>query len=81
MISSISLDEGEFINLINLGLGLYKPLKGFSTKQEVENILLYKKIDNKKNWTIPILLNAKKKLSIPDNECLLIYKKKKNWYY
>lgn len=75
---SINLAEHEFIDLINLGLGLYKPLKGFNTKKEFENILLYQKFDKIKNWTIPILLNTKKKnLDIIDKECFLIYKKKK----
>tara|TARA_B110000091_G_scaffold210972_1_gene254790 strand:+ start:538 stop:1602 length:1065 start_codon:yes stop_codon:yes gene_type:complete len=75
---SINLAEHEFIDLINLGLGLYKPLKGFNTKKEFENILLYQKFDKIKNWTVPILLNTKKKnLDIIDKECFLIYKKKK----
>tara|TARA_B100001093_G_scaffold137846_2_gene130362 strand:- start:2603 stop:3670 length:1068 start_codon:yes stop_codon:yes gene_type:complete len=78
MIKSINLVEHEFINLINLGLGLYKPLKGFNTKKEFENILLYKKIDKTKNWTVPILLNAKKKkFNHINTKCFLIYKNKK----
>ena len=59
---SINLDDAEFINLVNLSLGLYSPLKGFNTKKETENIILHKKINNKNQWTFPILLNAKKKL-------------------
>ena len=59
--NSINLVEEEFINLINLGLGIYKHLKGFNTKYEDENILAYKKFDKDKSWTVPILLNAKKK--------------------
>ena len=77
MINSINLNEQEFINLINLGLGLYRPLKGFNTNKEFKDILLYKKINKVKSWTIPILLNTKKKKvpSLGEN-CLLIYKKK-----
>ena len=78
MINSINLNEQEFINLINLGLGLYRPLKGFNTNKEFKDILLYKKINKVKSWTIPILLNTKKKKvpSLGEN-CLLVYKKKK----
>ena len=61
---SINLDDAEFINLINLSLGLYSPLKGFNSKKEIENIILHKKIDKKKQWTVPILLNAKKKINL-----------------
>ncbi len=78
MINSINISEQEFINLINLGLGLYRPLKGFNTNKEFKDILLYKKINKVKSWTIPILLNTKKKKvpSLGEN-CLLVYKKKK----
>ena len=78
MINSINLTKHEFINFINIGLGLYRPLKGFSTKDELENILLHKKFDNSKSWTIPILLNAKKKiLGFLNKYFFLIYKKKR----
>ena len=74
---SINLDDAEFINLVNLSLGLYSPLKGFNSKKEIENIILHKKIDKKKQWTVPILLNAKKKINLLNKEYFLIYKKNK----
>ena len=61
MSQSIRLDDSEYINLINLGLGLYKPLKGYNTKNELIEILKHKTINKKTRWTIPILLNAKKR--------------------
>ena len=57
----IRIDDSEFINLINLGLGLYKPLEGYNTKNELNDILKRKRINKKTRWTIPILLNAKEK--------------------
>ena len=78
MINSINLTKHEFINFVNLGLGLYKPLKGFNTKSELDNILSRQRLDNLKTWTIPILLNSKKKkLDYLNKDCFLIYKKKK----
>jgi len=71
---SINLDDAEFINLVNLSLGLYSPLKGFNTKKETENIILHKKINNKNQWTFPILLNAKKKIILSNKEYFLIYR-------
>ena len=74
----IRLDDSEYINLINLGLGLYKPLKGYNTKNELIEILKHKTINKKNRWTIPILLNAKqKKSNILHTECYLVYKKKR----
>ena len=78
MSQSIRLDDSEYINLINLGLGLYKPLKGYNTKNELIEILKHKTINKKTRWTIPILLNAKeKKSNILNKECYLVYKKKR----
>ncbi len=74
----IQLDDSEFINLINLGLGLYKPLKGYNTKNELNDILQHKRINKKTRWTIPILLNAKKKKNnILHKDYYLVYKKKR----
>ena len=76
MSQSIRLDDSEYINLINLGLGLYKPLKGYNTKNELIEILKHKTINKKTRWC-SILLNAKeKKSNILNKECYLVYKKK-----
>ena len=49
----INIDKSDYINAINLQLGLYHPLKGFVTHEEYKRILLKKKINNI-NFTIPI---------------------------
>jgi sulfate adenylyltransferase len=61
----INLDTNEFINLINLSLGFYNPIRGFCNLNDLKKILNKKKIDKRNSWTIPILLNLKsnKKLS------------------
>ena len=55
----INIDKSDYINAINLQLGLYYPLKGFATLGEFESILLKKKLDNIK-ITIPINLFCSK---------------------
>ena len=35
----INLDTNEFINLVNLSLGFYNPLKGFCNQNELKKIL------------------------------------------
>ena len=56
----IIIDKSDYINAINLQLGLYQPLKGFVTLEEFKNILSNKKVNNS-NFTIPINLFCSKK--------------------
>jgi len=49
----ININKSDYINAINLQLGLYHPLKGFVTHDEYKSILSKKKINNI-NYTIPI---------------------------
>ena len=51
----INVDRTDYINAINLQLGIYSPLNGFVTHEEFRSILLKKKI-NSVNFTIPINL-------------------------
>ena len=51
----VNIDKSDYINAINLHLGIYKPLSGFVTQDEYENILFKKKL-YRKNFTIPINL-------------------------
>ncbi len=75
--NSINIDTNEFINLINLSLGFYKPLYEFCDLEDVKNILNKKKINKHKSWTIPILLDSKSKKKISINKYYkLKYKKK-----
>ncbi len=66
----INIDKSDYINAINLYLGLYHPLKGFCTFKEYTQITKLKKID-KINFTIPINLfcskNKASKLKIGDS--------------
>jgi len=55
----IIIDKSDYINAINLQLGLYYPLRGFATLKESTSILLKKKINNV-NFTIPINLFCSK---------------------
>ena len=35
----VNIDKSDYINAINMHLGLYNPLEGFVTLKEYENIL------------------------------------------
>lgn len=55
----VNIDKSDYINAINLHLGIYRPLSGFVTQDEYENILFKKKLYTQ-NFTIPINLFCKK---------------------
>lgn len=62
MKNSINLNKSEFINLLNLSLGYYKPVTQFCTETDYKLILKRGKINNGQ-WRIPILLSFKKNFS------------------
>ena len=54
----INLNKDDYINLVNICVGLYSPLKGFCDYRDYCSIIEKNKINNNINWTIPILLNS-----------------------
>jgi len=60
----IHLKKSEFINAINISLGIYKPLDRFCNFEDYKSILNKKIINKNDIWTIPILLNLKKNYKI-----------------
>ncbi len=60
MTNFINIDKSDYINAINLYLGLYNPLKGFVCYEDHLSILEKKKIQ-KINFTIPINIFCSRK--------------------
>ena len=58
--NSINIDKTDFINAINLHLGLYYPLLGFVSREEFKSIVSKKRLNNT-NFTIPINIFCSKK--------------------
>ena len=58
--NSINIDKTDFINAINLHLGLYYPLLGFVSQEEFKSIVSKKRLNNT-NFTIPINIFCSKK--------------------
>ena len=59
--NSINIDKTDFINAINLHLGLYYPLLGFVSQEEFKSIVSKKRLNNT-NFTIPINIFCSKKI-------------------
>ena len=64
----INLTKDDYINLVNICVGFYSPLKGFCDYRDYCSIIEKNKINNNINWTIPILLNSS--LSILTISCI-----------
>jgi sulfate adenylyltransferase len=57
----IILDHDTLLDLENIALGVYSPLEGFMGKEEFNNVVVHKRLQNGLAWTIPIYLPLQKK--------------------
>ena len=73
----IDIDYEDFINLLNLCVGFYKPIHDFSNLLDVHSIIKNNRTYNNKNWTIPILLRCKSKKKFKKNQYYLLRFKNK----
>ena len=72
----IDIDYDDFINLLNLCVGFYKPIYDFSNLLDVHSIIKNNRTFKNKNWTIPILLRCKLKKNLKNQYYLLDLKTK-----
>lgn len=73
----IDIDYDDFINLLNICVGFYKPIYNFSDLSDVHSILKNNKMFNNKNWTIPILLRCKLRKKFKKDQYYIIKFKNK----
>ena len=72
----IDIDRTDLLNLVNIKLGLYKPISKLCSETEYKSIIQNYKIKNS-FYPIPFNLYGKKSLTIePSNKSHLFYKKK-----
>jgi len=55
-IERIDVDKGIAADIENITKGVYSPLEGFMTQEELEAVLHFKRLPNDLPWTLPILL-------------------------
>lgn len=51
----------DFLELRNLGEGVFSPLQGFMTEDEFNSVIMNYRLKNRLCWTIPITLNTDEK--------------------
>ena len=59
-IERIDVDKGNAADIENITKGVYSPLEGFMTREELEAVLHFKRLPNDLPWTLPILLDLPK---------------------
>ena len=73
---SLEVDEEVLMDIENIATGVFSPLKGFMGKEELLSVAYNMQLPDGTVWTIPILLQLKKKPNISSNERVLLKDKK-----
>lgn len=58
---TIEINTNLSEDILNIAHGVFSPLEGFQTRNDLENIITHKRLTNDTPWTIPILLDADEK--------------------
>ncbi len=58
---SLSLNHDDFLELRNIGEGVFSPLQGFMTSSDFNSVISSYRLSNECVWTIPIVLSVSKK--------------------
>ena len=61
-------------DIINISTGVFSPLEGFLTKNNLENVITQKRLENDTPWTIPVLLDFEKN-NIKEGDTILLTNK------
>ncbi len=69
---SITVDVDTILDMENIAKGVFSPLEGFMTKEELEEVAHNMMLPSGEVWTIPILLQLKEKPSFSKGERIAI---------
>lgn len=71
----LNVHKGIVADIENIAKGVYSPLEGFMTREELETVLHLKRLPNDLPWTIPILLDLpeKNEKSIKEGDTIALF--------
>jgi len=74
-IERINVERGVAADIENIAKGVYSPLEGFMTREELETVLHLKRLPDDLPWTIPILFDLPKEMekSVSDGDDLALF--------
>jgi len=68
----VQIEYGRAIDLENIAHGVYSPLKGFLTSDDLESVLNHMRLSDDTPWTIPIVLDVREK-TFDEGDAILLY--------
>jgi sulfate adenylyltransferase len=60
-LKSFEISTNQSEDILNIANGVFSPLEGFLGKNDLENVIVHKRLSDDTPWTIPIILDLDKK--------------------
>ena len=76
-LQTIEINTNQAEDILNIAHGVFSPLEGFQNRDDLENIIIHKRLTDDTPWTIPILLDADEKQlnNIKEDDTILLTNK------
>ncbi len=72
-LEKLEINKELFRDLENIATGVFSPLEGFLLREDLENVILHKRLGNDTPWTIPIILGFNGKgVKVKEGDALLL---------
>ena len=59
-------------DVINIATGVFSPLTGFLTREDLENVVHHKRLSNDVPWTIPILFDKPRDSNLKEGDTIML---------
>ncbi len=74
-ITTIEINTNLAEDVLNISKGVFSPLEGFLTKNDLENVITHKRLSDDTPWTIPIVLDYENNKDIKEGDTVLLKNK------
>jgi len=74
-ITTIEINTNLAEDVLNISKGVFSPLEGFLTKNDLENVITHKRLSDDTPWTIPIVFDYENNKDIKEGDTVLLKNK------
>ena len=71
-IPTIQINTNLAEDILNITKGVFSPLQGFLTKNDLDNVITHKRLSDDTPWTIPIIFDLEKNNQIKQGDTVLL---------
>ena len=71
-ITTIDINTNLAEDILNISKGVFSPIEGFLTKNDLENVITHKRLSDDTPWTIPIVFDYENKKDIKEGDTVLL---------